>query len=94
MLRLSLGNALIHAGRIEAAMVHLEQAVAQDPQYSAAWKLLGRQWLALGEPARALEACVQGIAVARAKGDLQAAKEMEVFARRARKQLEPPAGPA
>lgn len=90
MLRLSLANALIEDGQIEAAIAHLEHAVAQDPQYSAAWKLLGKQLLAIGAPGRALEVCEQGIAVARAKGDLQAAKEMEVFARRARKQLEPP----
>ncbi len=90
MLRLSLGNALIQDGQVEAAIAHLEQAVAQDPQYSAAWKLLAKQLLAIGAPGQALEACERGIAVARAKGDLQAAKEMEVFARRARKQWEPP----
>lgn len=90
MLRLSLGNALVAAGRSGEAVTHLEQAVAQDPTYSAAWKLLSRQLLAIGEPARALQACERGIAVARERGDLQAAKEMEVFARRARKQMEPP----
>lgn len=90
MLRLSLGNALIAAGRSEDAIVHLKQAIEQDPGYSAAWKLLSRQLLVTGDPARALDACEKGIAVARAKGDLQAVREMEVSARRARKQLEPP----
>ena len=88
MLRLALGNALIAAGRIEDAVAHLERAVAQDPGYSAAWKLLSRQLLAVGQPARALAACERGVAVARENGDLQAAKEMEVFARRASKQME------
>ncbi len=92
MLRLSLGNALVAAGRLNDAIVHLEQAIEQDPGYSAAWKLLARQLLATGDAARALRTCEQGIAVAQGKGDLQAVREMEVFARRARKQLElPPA---
>jgi predicted Zn-dependent protease len=90
MLRLSLGSALVAAGRIDDAIPHLEQAVAQDPTYSAAWKLLCKSLLAAGAPSRALQACERGIAVAGAKGDLQAAREMEVFAKRARKQLEAP----
>lgn len=90
MLRFSLGNALVSAGRDRDAIAHLEQAIKQDPSYSAAWKLLSRQLLATGDAARALKACEQGIAVARGKGDLQAAREMEVFSRRARKQLESP----
>lgn len=94
MLRLSLGNAMVAAGRIEDAIVHLEQAIQQDPGYSAAWKLLSRQLLAIGDLSRALEVCEKGAAVARQKGDLQAMREMEVFGRRARKQLEsPPADP-
>ncbi|MBS0002416.1 MAG: tetratricopeptide repeat protein [Thioalkalivibrio sp.] len=92
MLRLSLANALVAAGRNADAVPHLERALEQDAGYSAAWKLLGRSLLEAGEPARAVEVCERGAAVARDKGDLQAAKEMEVFARRARKQLAPPAG--
>jgi predicted Zn-dependent protease len=91
MLRLSLANAMVAAGRSRDAIPHLERALEQDPSYSAAWKLLGRTLLDAGEPVRALDACERGIAVARKKGDIQAAKEMEVFARRARKQIEPPA---
>lgn len=92
MLRLSLANALVAAGRTGDAVPHLERALEQDASYSAAWKLLGRSLLDLGEPARALEVCERGAAVARDRGDLQAAKEMEVFARRARKQIDPPSG--
>jgi predicted Zn-dependent protease len=91
MLRLSLANALVAAGRTADAIAHLERALEQDPGYSAAWKLLGRSLLDTGEPARALDICERGIAVARGKGDMQAAKEMEVFARRARKRTGPPA---
>jgi len=92
MLRLSLANAMVAAGRSTDAILHLERALEQDPGYSAAWKLLGRILLDTGEPVRAIDACERGISVAREKGDIQAAKEMEVFARRARKQIEPPAG--
>lgn len=92
MLRLSLANALVAAGRTNEAILHLERALGQDPDYSAAWKLLGKVLLAAGEVRRALETCERGVIVARAKGDLQAAKEMEVFARRARRQLDLPDG--
>ncbi|AHE99459.1 tetratricopeptide repeat protein [Thioalkalivibrio paradoxus] len=90
MLRLALANALIAAGRHAEAIEHLEQALEQDPEYSAAWKRLGWVLLETGAPARAAEICERGIEVARGRGDLQAVKEMEVFARRARKQLDAP----
>lgn len=92
MLRLSLANALIAADRVAEAVVHLERALDLDAGYSAAYKLLGKTLLSLGEDRRAIGICERGITVARSKGDLQAAKEMEVFTRRARKRLEPPAG--
>ena len=90
MLRLSLGSALVAAARIDDAIPHLEQAVARDPSYSAAWKLLGKSLLAVGAPGRALQACERGMSVAREKGDLQAARELAVYAKRARKQLDAP----
>jgi len=57
------------------------------PKYSAAWKLLGKALAESGDQAAAIEAFDQGIAVAEEKGDKQAAKEMQVFRRRAEKQL-------
>lgn len=92
MLRLSLANALVAGGRSDDAIPHLEHALQLDPGYSAAWKLLAKILLDAGALARTIETCEQGIGVAREKGDIQAAKEMEVFARRARKRSEPPAG--
>ncbi len=67
--------------------MHLQQAVALDPQYTAAWKALGRALVDSAEPAAALAAYRTGIEVARRKGDKQAGKEMEVFARRIEKAL-------
>ena len=59
-----------------------------DPKHSAAWKLLGRALVESGQPADALIAYREGIAVAEAKGDKQAAKEMTVYVRRIEKSVD------
>lgn len=82
LLRFSLGNALLGAGDATGAAIELKQAVVFDPVYSAAWKLLGKASLALDDKAGAAEAWRQGIAVAQARGDKQAEKEMTVFLKR------------
>lgn len=87
MLRFSLGNALLADGRAAEAVPHLRAAVAHDPKYSAAWKLLGKALAESGDHAAAIEAFDEGIAVAEARGDKQASKEMQVFRRRTQKQL-------
>lgn len=87
LLRHSLGNEYLKAGRPAEAAAHLRAALAFDPRYSAAWKLLGKALVEAGELREALEAYRQGIAAAEQKGDIQAAKEMTVFARRIDKQL-------
>ena len=81
LLRFSLGMQYLKMGQPAVAAGHLRSAVAQDPAYSAAWKLLGKA-LEKAEPAAAAEAWRQGIAAAQAKGDKQAAREMAVFLRR------------
>jgi len=87
LLRFSLGTEYLKAGDPASAVAHLREAVARDPQYSAAWKLLGKALAGTGAAGEALAAYEQGIAVAEARGDKQAAKEMTVFARRLRKTL-------
>jgi predicted Zn-dependent protease len=87
LLRYSLGNEYLKAGDPAAAAVHLREAVARDPRYSAAWKLLGKALADCGDAPGALAAYREGITVAEARGDKQAAKEMTVFARRLEKQL-------
>jgi predicted Zn-dependent protease len=82
LLRYSLGAEHLKAGDPARAIERLREAVARDPDYSAAWKLLGRALAEAGEPAQALEAWTHGIEAARRKGDRQAEKEMNVFARR------------
>jgi Putative Zn-dependent protease, contains TPR repeats len=87
LLRFSLGNAYLGAGEAARAVPHLQKAVEHDSRYSAAWKLLGRALNDAGDARAALEAYRKGIEVAQAKGDIQAAKEMAVFARRIEKSL-------
>ena len=88
LLRFSLGNEYLKQGDAAKAAEHLRRAVEHDPKYSAAWKLLGKALTDTESWNEALTAYQQGIAVAEARGDKQAAKEMSVFARRIEKQLE------
>ena len=90
LLRFSLGNEFSKLGQFEQAATHLQQAVTQDPSYSAAWKLLGKALNEAGQLPAALAAYQSGIAVAEKRGDKQAAKEMAVFAKRIQKQLVEP----
>lgn len=87
LLRFSLGNEWLKGGRPETAALHLRAAVEKDPRYSAAWKLLGKALLASGDAGEAIAAWQAGIAAAEARGDVQAAKEMRVFLKRAEKSL-------
>jgi len=90
LLRYSLGLEYAKAGDPARAVLHLREAVARDPLYSAAWKALGRNFEALGQHTEALAAYRQGIAAAKEKGDRQAEKEMTVFARRLEKKRNTP----
>lgn len=87
LLRFSLGNEYLKRGDAVNAAIHLRRAVEHDPNYSAAWKLLGKALTDVEAWSEALAAYQQGIAVAEARGDKQAAKEMSVFAKRIEKQL-------
>ena len=87
LLRFSLGNEYLKAGDPAAAGKCFRDAVDRDQQYSAAWKALGKALAESGDNAGALAAYENGISVAETRGDIQAAKEMAVFARRLRKVL-------
>ena len=82
LLRFALGNALLAAGSAVDAAVEFRRATEFDPDYSAAWKLLGRALSDSGDPARARQAWTDGIAAAERGGDVQAQKEMRVFLKR------------
>lgn len=85
LLRYSLGLECMKANELVAAINHLRQALDQNPRYSAAWKALGEAHAKAGSPDRAADVYERGIAAARESGDIQAAREMEVFLRRIRK---------
>ena len=87
LLRFSLGNEYLKTGDNDRAVLHLRHAVTLDPEYTAAWKALGRALADSAQLSDALAAYRTGIAVAQRKGDKQAGKEMEIFARRIEKTL-------
>ena len=89
LLRFGLGCEYLRAGDAGTAITHLQQAVAFDPTYSAAWKMLGKALAKAGREQEALRAYSDGIAAAARKGDKQAMKEMQVFARRLAKSVPP-----
>lgn len=82
LLRYGLGAEYAKQNQHARAVVHLQRAVALDPYYSAAWKLLGQSLAASGEVDAARHAYTEGMRAAEAKGDKQAAKEMAVFLKR------------
>jgi tetratricopeptide (TPR) repeat protein len=87
LLRFSLGNEYLKLREIWVAIFHLKRALELDPDYSAAWKLLGLALTDAGVANEALDIYRRGIEVARRRGDQQAQKEMSVFARRLEKKL-------
>ncbi len=82
LLRYSLGNEYLKADDYDQAVEHLHKALGHDPNYSAAWKILGKALTAKGDNDEAVRAYEDGIKVAEEKGDIQAAKEMKVFLKR------------
>ena len=88
LLRFTLGSALLKEGEVARAVEHLRLAVEQDPDYSAAWKVYGKALQSLGDQRAARAVFESGIAAATQKGDLQAAKEMTVFLKRAQKAID------
>jgi Tfp pilus assembly protein PilF len=89
LLRFSLGSEYLKLGVTWVAVFHLKRALELDPDYSAAWKVLGMALSDAGILHGALDTYRHGVEVAERRGDQQAAKEMTVFARRLEKKLSP-----
>lgn len=85
LLRFGLGTQYLKAGDGPRAVEHLRRAVELDPDYSAAWKLLGKALEQIADPKAAAEAYKSGMAAAGRRGDKQASREMAVFLRRLEK---------
>ena len=80
--RFALASRYVAEDQLDKALPHVQVAVTLDPDYSAAWKLLGRVLVDLGRPEEAVDAYRRGIEVAERRGDQQAAKEMRLFLKR------------
>jgi predicted Zn-dependent protease len=85
MVLYSLGNELFKEGCYEAARDHLQRAVENKPDYSVAYRMLGRAHYELHEDVEARNIFLKGKEVALENGDLQTVKEMDVFLRRLQK---------
>ena len=85
MVLYSLGSALFKEERYGEARDHLRRAVENKPDYSVAYRMLGRAHYELHKNDEAKNVFLRGQEVARENGDLQTVKEIDVFLRRLRK---------
>ncbi len=85
MVRYSLGREYLKAQRYAEAEREFREAVRLKPDYSAAYRELGRTLVELSRPDEAREAYRQGAEISSQKGDLQTKREIEVFLRRLEK---------
>ena len=82
MVLYSLGNELFKEQRYSEAKTYLSRAVRNKPDYSVAYRTLGRVLYELHEDDEARRVFAHGREVADANGDLQTVKEIDVFVRR------------
>ncbi len=88
MLRYTLGNAYYKEKQFADAEMHLRKAVEMKPDYSTAWKLLGRVLSDAEQYQDALQAFDSGLIAAKENGDKQVEKEIGVFRKRVLKRLD------
>jgi uncharacterized protein HemY len=85
MILFSLGNELFKEGEYVEARGHLRRAIENKPDYSVAYRTLGRAHYELREGAEARRVFIEGREVAEKNGDLQTVREIDVFMRRLEK---------
>jgi uncharacterized protein HemY len=85
MVLYSLGNELFKEGQYSEARDLLRRAVENKPDYSVAYRMLGRAHFELQENSEARSVFLRGKEVAQENGDLQTVKEIDVFMRRLEK---------
>jgi uncharacterized protein HemY len=85
MILYSLGNELFKEKKYAEAEEYLRRAVQNKPDYSVAYRMLGRTLYEFGEDAEARRIFAEGREVAQKNGDLQTVKEIDVFIRRLEK---------
>ena len=82
VVRFGLAGAYLEAGEAESAVTEYQEAIRLKPDYSAAYRGLGRSLERAGRLDDAKAAYATGRDVAAQNGDLQTKKEIEVFLRR------------
>ncbi|WP_053058033.1 tetratricopeptide repeat protein [Rubrobacter aplysinae] len=93
MVLYSLGSELFKEGRYVEARDRLRRAVENKPDYSVAYRTLGRALYELEEDEEALRIFALGRGIAQENGDLQTVKEIDVFTKRVQKRRgDSPAG--
>lgn len=90
LLRMSLALAYHRREEEQTALMHVEKALAFDPEFTAAGRLHGLIALALGDNATTETAFAKALEVAQRHGELQLVKELTVRLKR----LRPAPGPA
>ena len=85
MILYSLGNELFREDQYEEARDLLQRAITNKPDYSVAYRMLGRAHYELHENTEARNIFLKGREVAQGNGDLQTVKEIDVFLRRLQK---------
>jgi tetratricopeptide (TPR) repeat protein len=85
MVLYSLGSELFKEGRYEESRDRLRKAIENKPDYSVAYRTLGRALYELEEDEEALRIFELGRGIAQENGDLQTVKEIDVFTKRLRK---------
>jgi predicted Zn-dependent protease len=85
VVRYSLGREYLKAKRYAEAERELREALRLKPDYSAAYRELGKSLVGLERLGEAREVYAKGAQVACEKGDLQTQREIEVFLKRLEK---------
>ncbi len=88
MVLYSLGNELFKEQKYSEAREYLTRAIRNKPDYSVAYRMLGRALYELREDAEARRVFAEGREVAQRNGDLQIVREIDVFVRRLEKRDE------
>ncbi|MDQ4106911.1 MAG: tetratricopeptide repeat protein [Actinomycetota bacterium] len=85
MVLYSLGAELFKEKDYPQAREYLERAVENKPDYSVAYRTLGRTLFEMHEDDEARRIFDRGREIAQKNGDLQTVKEIDVFSRRLEK---------
>lgn len=94
LLRMSIALALQQQGDLNLARQHLQAALDADPQYAAAWRLLGLLAMEQQDHPAAEQAFSTGLEAAARRGDKQLEKELTVRLKRVRKAIADAATPS